>query len=87
MSLSVDVISDVICPWSYSTLLAQFIRDVRKDFSAPKLPFVIGVLGVGGPTSKYGPDQQRYRTFTRTSLTRWPHRPRCPNSKATWPLC
>lgn len=32
----------------YSDLLAKFIRDVRKDLSAPKLPFVIGVLGVGG---------------------------------------
>jgi len=32
----------------YSRLLACFIRDVRKDLSAPKLPFVIGVLGVGG---------------------------------------
>jgi alpha-galactosidase len=32
----------------YSRLLAHFIRDVRKDLSAPKMPFVIGVLGVGG---------------------------------------
>ena len=32
----------------YSELLAQFIRDVRKDLAAPKLPFVIGVMGVGG---------------------------------------
>ncbi|MBN2137195.1 MAG: hypothetical protein JW720_05265 [Sedimentisphaerales bacterium] len=32
----------------YSQLMAQFIRDVRKDLSAPKMPFVIGVLGVGG---------------------------------------
>lgn len=32
----------------YSRLLACFIRDVRKDLSAPKMPFVIGVLGVGG---------------------------------------
>lgn len=32
----------------YSDLLARFIRDVRKDLSAPKMPFVIGVLGVGG---------------------------------------
>lgn len=32
----------------YSRLLAQFIRDVRKDLNAPKLPFVIGVLGVDG---------------------------------------
>lgn len=37
----------------YSELLAHFIRDVRKDLSAPKMPFVIGVMGVGGPTEKY----------------------------------
>jgi hypothetical protein len=45
----------------YSALLAQFIRDVRKDLSAPKMPFVIGVMGVGGPVEKYGPKQQRYK--------------------------
>lgn len=33
---------------AYSDTLAHFIRDVRKDLSAPQLPFVIGVLGVGG---------------------------------------
>ncbi len=32
----------------YGVWLADFIRDVRKDLSAPKMPFVIGVLGVGG---------------------------------------
>ena len=32
----------------YSELLAQFIRDVRKDVGAPGMPFVIGVMGVGG---------------------------------------
>jgi hypothetical protein len=32
----------------YSDLLAKFIRDVRKDLSAPQMPFVIGVMGVGG---------------------------------------
>ncbi len=36
----------------YSEVLAHFIRDVRKDLNAPKMPFVIGVLGVGGPTSE-----------------------------------
>jgi len=45
----------------YSELLAHFIRDVRKDLSAPELPFVIGVMGVGGPTDKYGPEKQRYK--------------------------
>lgn len=45
----------------YSELMAQFIRDVRRDLSSPKLPFVIGVMGVGGPTDEYGPDQLRYK--------------------------
>ena len=43
----------------YSKLLSQFIRDVRRDLKTPKLPFVIGVMGVGGPTSQY--DQSRKR--------------------------
>ncbi len=33
---------------SYTENLVHFIRDVRKDFNAPKMPFVIGVMGVGG---------------------------------------
>ena len=33
---------------AYSDAMAKFIRDVRKDLNAPNLPFVIGVLGVGG---------------------------------------
>ena len=32
----------------YSEWLADFIRDVRRDVGAPRMPFVIGVLGVGG---------------------------------------
>ena len=46
---------------AYSVAMAHFIRDVRRDLHAPKLPFVIGVLGVGGPVADYGPDQQRYK--------------------------
>jgi hypothetical protein len=46
---------------AYSSTMAHFIRDVRKELNAPQLPFVIGVLGVGGPTSEYGPEQQRYK--------------------------
>lgn len=46
---------------AYGETLAHFIRDVRKDLNAPKLPFVIGVLGIGGPTADYGPDQARYQ--------------------------
>ena len=32
----------------YAANLAHFIRDVRKDFQTPKLPFVIGQMGVDG---------------------------------------
>jgi len=46
----------------YTKLLAHFIRDVRKDLDAPELPFVIGVLGVGGPTDNYGKDQLRNKS-------------------------
>lgn len=35
----------------YSRLLACLIRDLRKDLKAPKMPFVTGVLGVGGETT------------------------------------
>lgn len=47
----------------YSRLLAQFIRDVRKDLSAPQMPFVIGVMGVGGPVDKYRPEERRYKSI------------------------
>lgn len=33
---------------AYSEVMADFIRDVRKELNAPQMPFVIGVLGVGG---------------------------------------
>jgi hypothetical protein len=46
----------------YSWLLGHFIEDVRKDLNAPRMPFVIGVLGVDGvddpPTSNRGYFQQ-----------------------------
>lgn len=38
----------------YSEWLADFIRDVRNDLKAPKMPFVIGVLGVDGLNAKGG---------------------------------
>lgn len=43
----------------YGVWLADFIRDVRKDVGAPKMPFVIGVLGVDG--AKAGPDTAEFR--------------------------
>ena len=32
----------------YTVLLAQFIRDIRKDLGEPDMPFVIGELSTGG---------------------------------------
>ena len=45
----------------YSQLLADLIRDFRKEFDAPQMPVVIGVMGVEGPTSKYPSSKQRFR--------------------------
>ena len=36
----------------YGGLLATFIRDVRKDLKTPKMPFAIGVIGLGGPNNE-----------------------------------
>jgi hypothetical protein len=47
--------NDLVSTWTYPNgydlygqLLVSFIRDVRKDLSAPRMPFVIGVMGIGG---------------------------------------
>jgi len=42
----------------YAQLMATFIRDVRSDLKTPDLPFVIGVVGVGGPIEDPGEDKQ-----------------------------
>lgn len=36
---------------AYSDTFGHLIRDVRKELSAPKMPFLIGVLGVDGPVT------------------------------------
>ncbi len=45
----------------YGELLAHFIRDVRNDLSAPKMPFVIGVMGIGGVEEGKKPPQKYFR--------------------------
>lgn len=47
---------------AYSNAMTHFVRDVRQDLNAPKLPFVTGVLGVGGPVEEFRLDQQRYKS-------------------------
>ena len=46
----------------YSKLLCHFIRDVRKDLNAPKMPFVIGVLGIDGPATEESEASKPERT-------------------------
>ncbi len=41
----------------YGEWMGNFIRDIRQDLNAPKMPFVIGVLGVGGK------DNERHLPF------------------------
>lgn len=45
----------------YSELLAHFIHDVRKDLAAPKLPFIIGVMGIGGLKEDKQTQQSNFR--------------------------
>jgi alpha-galactosidase len=44
----------------YGQLLTHFICDVRKDLNAPKMPFVIGVMGIGGVKEGEKPGSQKY---------------------------
>jgi alpha-galactosidase len=45
----------------YGTLLAQFIRDTRKDLNLPKMPFIIGVMGIGGEKEDKKAPQMHFR--------------------------
>jgi alpha-galactosidase len=47
----------------YGEYLAHFIRDVRRDLGAPRMPFVIGVMGVGGLEAEG--DTQEFRRAMR----------------------
>ena len=65
--------NDLVDDWSYNNrmkpggydeygqLLAQFIREVRKDLSVPKMPFVIGVMGIDGLREGEKPPQKYFR--------------------------
>jgi Carbohydrate esterase, sialic acid-specific acetylesterase len=49
----------------YADLLGHLIRDVRKDLSAPKMPFVIGVMGIGGDKEGKRAPQMYFRQAQR----------------------
>ena len=44
---------------SYEKNMANFIRDVRAEFKAPQMPFVIGQMGHGGTVEEIKPDSPR----------------------------
>lgn len=49
----------------YADLLAHLIRDVRRDLAAPKLPVVIGVMGIGGLKENEVAPQKHFREAQR----------------------
>jgi alpha-galactosidase len=49
----------------YADLLGHLIRDVRKDLSAPKLPFVVGVMGIDGLKGDKKPPMAHFREAQR----------------------
>jgi alpha-galactosidase len=50
---------DATATGEYTTTLGHFIRDVRKDLKVPKLPFVVGEMGVDG--DRPGANIQRFK--------------------------
>jgi hypothetical protein len=53
----------------YADLLTHFIRDVRKDLLAPKLPFVIGVMGIDGLKGDKKGSMMHFRAAQRKPTT------------------
>lgn len=49
----------------YANLLGHFIRDVRKDLSAPKMPFVVGVMGIDGMRGNTNAPMMHFREAQR----------------------
>ncbi|MFO0911407.1 MAG: DUF6288 domain-containing protein [Pirellulales bacterium] len=53
----------------YADLLGHLIRDVRKDLSAPQLPFVIGVMGIDGMRGNSNAPMMQFREAQRKPST------------------
>jgi len=53
----------------YANLLGHFIRDLRKDLDTPKLPFVIGVMGIDGVEKGKKPPMSNFRDAQRKPAT------------------
>ena len=48
-----DQFSDAFCD-NYRDNMVTFVKDVRKEYDAPDMPFVIGVMGTGVTAEKVG---------------------------------
>ena len=53
----------------YADLLGHFIRDVRKDLAAPKMPFIIGVMGIDGLRGDQSAPMMHFREAQRKPAT------------------
>jgi len=53
----------------YADLLGHFIRDVRKDLAAPRMPFVIGVMGIDGMRGDTDAPMRNFRSAQRKPAT------------------
>lgn len=58
---------------SYEKNMANFIRDVRTEFKAPKMPFVIGQMGNGGKVEEIKVDSPR--DYIKKAQAAVPHQP------------
>ena len=56
----------------YADNLTLFAKDLRAEFKAPTLPFIVGELGNGGP-SKEGTGMNTFRIAQRSGTSRIPH--------------
>src|SRR3954471_590735 len=53
----------------YAELLGHLIRDMRKDLAAPKIPFVIGVMGIDGEKADKKAPMMHFRQAQRKPTT------------------
>ncbi|MGB0743488.1 MAG: sialate O-acetylesterase, partial [Opitutales bacterium] len=52
---------------AYTESMAHFIRDVRRELDAPEMPFVVGVMGVGG-TKASNPEMKASNALFREAM-------------------
>ncbi len=53
----------------YAGLLGHLVRDVRRDLSAPRMPFIVGVMGIDGLRGDASPPMMHFRQAQRKPAT------------------